>query len=64
MRTLIRLEYTSVVSYADMAERLESIEKAVESLQSVNKDLIHLLEAMQQECHDLRALLNSSKVHN
>ena len=46
-----------------MHERLE-VEKAVENLQSVNKDLLHLLEAKKQECNDLRALLNSSKVYN
>ena len=47
-----------------MNERLESIEKAVENLLSINKDLIHLLEAKEQESNDLRALLNSSKVYN
>ena len=47
-----------------MPERLESIEKAVENLQSVNKDLIDLLEAKEQECNDLLALLNSTKVYN
>ena len=52
MRTLTRLEYT-IVSYA---ERLESIEKAVENLQSLNKDLIHLLDSKEQECNDLSAL--------
>ena len=36
-----------------MPERLESIEKATENLQSVNKDLIYLLEAEEQECNDL-----------
>ena len=47
-----------------MPERIESIKKAVENMQSVNKDLIHLLEAKEQECYDLQALLNSSKVYN
>ena len=48
-----------------MPERLESIEKAVENLQSVKKDLFHLLEAKQPECNDLRALLlSSSNVYN
>ena len=47
-----------------MNERLESIEKAVENLLSINKDLIHLLEAKEQESNDLRVLLNSSKVYN
>ena len=47
-----------------MPERLESIEKAVENLQSANKGLIHLLEVKEQECNDCQALLNSSKVYN
>ena len=47
-----------------LLERLESIEQVVENVQSVNKDLIHLLEAKEQECNDLRALINLSKVYN
>ena len=37
-----------------MPERLESIEKAIENMQYVNKDLIHLLEVMEHECNDCR----------
>ena len=41
---------------------LSNIEKAVENIQCLNKDLIRLLEAKEQECSDLRKLLQEKDI--
>ena len=42
--------------------RLSNIERAVENIQCLNKDLIRLLEAKEQECSDLRKLLQDKDI--
>ena len=54
--------YTCILC-RNLSDRLNNIEKTVENLHHVNKDLIRVLEDREQECKTLRKLLQESNAH-